>query len=104
MNYKKLHEILPLEVIKYIGEFDNTSQERMNNVIQELNEYNHKIEEYWSEDEQAYYMSDLQISCRQKWDPQFANRPYPSLLNNTYSINKSLNDIKRKCNLSILLN
>ena len=37
MNYKKLHEILPLEVIKYIDEFDNTSQERMNNVIQELN-------------------------------------------------------------------
>ena len=30
----------------------------MNNVIQELNDYNDKIEEYWREDEQAYYMSD----------------------------------------------
>ena len=46
---------------------------------QELNEYNHKIEEYWREDEQAYYMSDWQISYRQKWDPEFGNRGFPVL-------------------------
>jgi len=84
MKYKELYNILPLEVIKYIGEFDNTSKERMNNVIQELNEYNHKIEEYWSEDEQAYYMSDWQISCRRRLDPQFGNRPDPRLLSNKW--------------------
>ena len=84
MKYKELYKILPVELIKYIGEFDNTSKERMNNVIQELNEYNHKIEEYWSEDEQAYYMSDWQISYRQKWDPQFGNRAYPGLLSNKW--------------------
>lgn len=80
MNYKQLYKILPLDIIKYIGDFDNTSKERMNNVIQELNEYNDKIEEYWSEDKQAYYMSDRQISCRRRWDPQFGNRADPRLL------------------------
>ena len=79
MNYKQRYKILPIDIIKYIGAFDNTSKERMNNVIQELNEYNDKIEEYWREDEQAYYMSDWQISCRQKWDPEFGNRGFPVL-------------------------
>lgn len=80
MKYNELYNILPVELIKYIGEYDSSSKEKMNNVIQELNEYNHKIEEYWREDEQAYYMSDWQISCRQKWDPEFGNRPDPRLL------------------------
>lgn len=82
MNYKQLHKILPLDIIKYIGEYDSTSKENMNNVIQELNDYNDKIEEYWREDEQAYYMSDWQISRRQKWDPEFGNRAHPCLLKN----------------------
>lgn len=80
MNYKQLHKILPLDIIKYIGEYDSSSKENMNNVIQELNDYNGKIEEYWREDEQAYYMSDWEILRRRKWDPDFGNRTYPSLL------------------------
>lgn len=80
MNYKQLHKILPLDIIKYIGEYDSSSKEQMNKVIQELNEYNDKIEEYWREDEEAYYMSDWEISCRRKWDPQFGNRNFPYLL------------------------
>ncbi len=80
MKYKELYNILPVEVIKYIGEFDNTSKKNMNKVIQELNEYNDAIEEYWIEDEQAYYMSDWDLSRRQRWDPQFGNRAYPGLL------------------------
>ncbi len=80
MNYKQLYKILPLDIIKYIGNYDNTSKERMNNVIQELIEYNDKIEEYWREDEQVYYMSDWQISCRRRWDPEFGNRSHPCLL------------------------
>ena len=80
MNYKQLYKILPLDIIKYIGNYDNTSKERMNNVIQELIEYNDKIEEYWREDEQVYYMSYWDISRRQRWDPEFGNRPDPRLL------------------------
>ena len=30
MKYKELYKILPVELIKYIGEFDNTSKERTN--------------------------------------------------------------------------
>jgi len=86
MNYKKLETILPVEIINYIGEFDNTSKEKMNNVIQELNEYNHKIEEYWAEQEQEWRMSDWRISCRQRWDPEFANRADPRLLKSIIKI------------------
>ncbi len=80
MNYKQLYKILPLDIIKYIGEYDSSSKENMNNVIQELNDYNDKIEEYWSEDEHVSYMSDWEISHRRKWDPDFGNRAYPCLL------------------------
>lgn len=80
MEYKELYNILPVEVIIYIGEFDNTSKKNMNTVIQELNEYNDAIEEYWREDEQVYYMSYWDISRRQRWDPEFGNRPDPRLL------------------------
>ena len=80
MNYKQLHKILPIDIIKYIGEYDSSSKENMNNVIQELNDYNDKIEEYWREDEHISYMSDWEISRRRKWDPDFGNRTYPSLL------------------------
>jgi len=52
----------------------------MNNVIKELKEYNYKIEEYWSEDEQAYYMSDWLLFCRRRWDPQFGIRADSRLL------------------------
>lgn len=85
MNYKELYSILPLDIIKYIGDYDNTSKERMNNVIQELNDYNDKIEEYWSEDEHASRMSDWTLSRRRKWDPEFGNRADPRLLKNTNS-------------------
>jgi len=84
MKYKELYKILPVELIKYIGEFDNTSKERMNNVIQELNEYNHKVEEYWDEQEKEWLMSDWQLTCRRRWDPQFANRSDPRLLSNKW--------------------
>ena len=80
MNYKQLHKILPLDIIKYIGDYDNTSKERMNSVIQELNEYNHKIEEYWSEQKQELLMSDWEMSCRRRWDPEFANKASPYIL------------------------
>ena len=82
MNYKELNSILPIDIIKYIGDYDNTSKERMNVVIQELNDYNDKIEEDWREDEEAYYMSDWKLSRRRKWDPEFGNRANPCLLKN----------------------
>ena len=85
MNYKELYSILPVDIIKYICDYDSSSKERMNNVIQELNDYNDKIEEYWREDEQAYYMSDWDLSRRHKWDPEFGNRAHPSLLKSTNS-------------------
>ena len=40
MNYKELYSILPVEIIRHIGDYDNTAKEHMTNVIQELNEYN----------------------------------------------------------------
>ena len=84
--YKELYNILPIEIINYIAEYNNYSKENMNHVIQELNEYNDKIEEYWREDEQAYYMSNWQISCRRRWDPEFGNRAHPCLLKSTRKI------------------
>lgn len=80
MNYKQLYKILPLDIIKYIGDYDSSSKENMNIVIQELNDYNDKIEEYWAEQKYAWCMSDWEISRRRKWDPDFGNRTYPSLL------------------------
>ena len=79
MKYSELYNILPVELIKYIGEFDSTSKEKMDLAIKELNEYNHKIEEYWREDEHVSSMSDWQISCRQRWDPNYGNRGFPIL-------------------------
>jgi hypothetical protein len=64
MNYKQLHKILPIDIIKYIGDYDNTSKERMNNVIQELNEYNDKIEEYWAEQKYTWSTSDWREDLR----------------------------------------
>lgn len=90
MNYKQLHKILPLDIIKYIGDYDNTSKERMNSVIQELNEYNHKIEEYWSEQKQEWLMSDWEMSCRRRWDPEFANKASPYILKNIHQFLWSL--------------
>lgn len=46
MKYKLLENILPLELVIYISEFDNTSKENMNKVIQELNDYNDRVDEY----------------------------------------------------------
>jgi hypothetical protein len=84
MTYKELYKKMPKELMEHILDFIDTSKEKMNNVIQELNDYNYKIEEYWGEQEQEWHMSDWQITCRRRWDPQFANRADPRLLKNIH--------------------
>lgn len=77
MNYKELYSILPVDIIKYIGDYDNTSKERMNNVIKQINEYNEKVKEYWAHDEMLYYLSDYQILYRQKLGLSTTNLEWP---------------------------
>jgi hypothetical protein len=82
--YNYLEQILPIELVDHIFQYDGTFKQNMDNVIEELHKYNDKIEEYWTEQEQEWYMSDWQISCRRRWDPQFANRASPYILKNIH--------------------
>lgn len=71
MAYKYLQQILPIEIINIIGEFDNTSKEHMNNVIKELKEYNDKVDEY--ESAQYYesvfgYDREINTKFKKSWE------------------------------------
>ena len=71
MAYKYLQQILPIEIINIIGEFDNTSKEHMNNVIKELKEYNDKVYEY--ESAQYYesvfgYDREINSKFKKSWE------------------------------------
>lgn len=46
MNYKLLHDTFPLEIVIYIGSYDNGPKKNMNKVIEELNKYNNDVMEY----------------------------------------------------------
>lgn len=85
MNYKELNSILPIDIIKYIGDYDNTSKERMNVVIQELNDYNDKIEEYESEQYYEWLLDEWEILALKKRDPTWGNKQSPYLLKYTNS-------------------
>lgn len=85
MNYKELNSILPIDIIKYIGDYDNTSKERMNVVIQELNDYSDKIEEYESEQYYEWLLDEWEILALKKRDPTWGNKQSPYLLKYTNS-------------------
>ena len=51
MSFKILNNLLPLEIVKTIHEYDNTYILNMNNVIKQIDKLNKDIEEYWHIDE-----------------------------------------------------
>jgi len=85
MNYKELYSILPIDIIKYIGDYDNTAKEHMTNIIQELNEYNLKVEQYESEQYYEWLLDEWEISALKKRDPTWGNKQSPYLLKYTNS-------------------
>lgn len=85
MNYKELYSILPVEIIRHIGDYDNTAKEHMTNVIQELNDYNLKVEQYESEQYYEWLLDESEIFVIKKSNPDWGQMPCPYLLNYTNS-------------------
>lgn len=79
MIYFILQKQFPNEIVDYILKFDGTYKENMNKVIQELTQYNNKIEEYWSMQEYEWLMDDHERLHAQKRNINF-NIEYPYLL------------------------
>lgn len=66
MSFKLLTNILPLEIVKTIYEYDNTYKLSMNNVIKQIEQLNNAVDEYWHMDEIMYYMTEKEESYRLK--------------------------------------
>jgi hypothetical protein len=66
MTFKLLNNVLPLEIVKEIYEYDNTYKLSMNNVMKQIEKLNNAIEEYWHMDEIMYYMTEREESYRLK--------------------------------------
>ena len=63
---KLLNNVLPLELVKNIYEYDNTYILKMNNVIKQIEKLNRDLEEYWIMDEKLYYMTEREERYRLK--------------------------------------
>ena len=66
MSFKLLNNVLPLEIVKKIHEYDNTYVLKMKNVIKQIEKLNKDVEEYWHIDECLYYMTEEEESYRLK--------------------------------------
>ena len=58
MSFKLLNNVLPLEIVKTIHEYDDTYILNMKNVIKQIEKLNKDVEEYWKMDEIMYYMTE----------------------------------------------
>ena len=58
MSFKLLNNVLPLEIVRKIHEYDNTYVLKMNTVIKQIEKLNKDVEEYWHMDEIMYYMTE----------------------------------------------
>lgn len=85
MSYKVLNSILPIEIVRHVSEYDNTSKVNMNNVIKELDNYNLNIEKYESEQYYEWLLDEWEILALKKRDPTWGNKPCPYLLKYTNS-------------------
>jgi hypothetical protein len=66
MSFKLLNNVLPLEIVKTIHEYDNTYTLRMKNVINQIDKLKNDVDEYWYVDECLYYMTEEEESYRLK--------------------------------------
>ena len=66
MSFKLLNNLLPLEIVKTIHEYDNTYTLRMKNVINQIDKLKNDVDEYWHVDECLYYMTEEEESYRLK--------------------------------------
>lgn len=66
MFFKTLTQILPLEIVKEIYEYDDTYKLLMKNVMKQIDKLNKDVKEYWDMDEILYYMSDEEEIYRLK--------------------------------------
>ena len=58
MFFKTLAQVLPLEIVNEIYDYDDTYKLSMKNVIKQIDKLNKDIEEYWDMDEILYYMTE----------------------------------------------
>lgn len=77
MTFKLLNNVLPIEIVKNIYEYDNTYILNMNNVIKQIENLNNALEEYWRMDEFYYYMTQEQESYRLKMRLPISVGEYP---------------------------
>ena len=66
MTFKLLNNILPIEIVKTIHEYDNTYTLRMKDVIKQIENLNNAVDEYWHIDECLYYMTEEEECYRLK--------------------------------------
>ena len=66
MSFKLLTNILPIEIVKTIHEYDDTYILNMINVIKQIEKLNKDVEEYWIMDEKFYYMTENEEIYRLK--------------------------------------
>jgi hypothetical protein len=66
MYFKLLTNILPIEIVEKIRDYDDTYKLRMENVIKQIEKLNKDVEEYWHIDECLYYMTEEEESYRLK--------------------------------------
>lgn len=66
MSFKLLTNILPIEIVKIIYEYDDTYVLTMNNAIKQIEKLNKDIKEYWDMDKMLYYMTEQEENYRLK--------------------------------------
>ena len=67
MDYTILNELLPKELVIYIGYYDNSSKQNMNRVIQELDDFREKVLEYEAYEKMLYYLDEWEESNLKKY-------------------------------------
>ena len=67
MDYTILNELLPKELVIYIGYYDNGPKQNMNRVIKELHDFREKVREYEAYEKMLYYLDEWEESNRKKY-------------------------------------
>lgn len=80
MDYKKLNELLPKELVTRIGTYDNSSTKNMNRVIKEFDDYIDKVMDYDSQEEMLAHLDDLQVVQRKFYHFSADSMEYPVLV------------------------
>lgn len=77
MYFKLLTNILPIEIVEQICDYDDRHKLRMENVIKQIEKLNKDVEEYWHIDKCLYYMTEAEERYRLQLGLRVTNLDWP---------------------------